>query len=147
MPEPSSAAGSLIAAFPQAAPHVPAGIPTRLPYLITDSEGVPLDVIEGTVPFRWPRTARWSHRSVQPRSEGIPRGYLPLVNTFDEEGVYDITATYDGSPMTSQLQVFAPSEVVSPVVGQQLPSPTPTVEGTSRWTRSAPSCPSARSTR
>ncbi|MCB1271495.1 MAG: hypothetical protein KDB31_08730, partial [Microthrixaceae bacterium] len=130
VPEATGAGGALLAAFPQGAPHVPVGVPTRLPYLITDDEGVPLDVIDGAVPFEVSRNGEVvATYEVEPRSEGIPRGYLPLINTFDDEGVYDITATYDGATMTSQLQVFPQSEVVSPVVGQQLPSaPTPTTE-------------------
>lgn len=124
--------GSLIAAFPQSAPHVPVGVPTRLPYMVTDTEGVPLDLIEGAVPFVISRNGETvAELDVAPRSEGIPRAYLPLEHTFDAVGIYDITASYRGRAMTSQLQVFQQAEVVSPVVGQQLPSaPTPTVDTT-----------------
>lgn len=124
--------GALIAAFPQGAPHVPVDVPTRLAYMITDDEGVPLDNIEDTVPFAVVRDGETvATHEVEPRSEGIPRGYLPLVNTFDSVGVYDVTATYRGRSMSSQLQVFPQSDVASPVVGQQLPSaPTPTVDAT-----------------
>ncbi len=122
--------GSLIAAFPQSSPHVPVGVPTRLAYLITDSEGVPLDQISGDVPFVIAKGGKTvAEMEIAPHSEGIPRAYLPLVNTFDSEGIYDVTATYDGTEMTSQLQVFPAKEVISPVVGQQLPSaPTPTLD-------------------
>lgn len=127
-----SSGGALIAAFPQSAPHVPLGVPTRLPYLLTDGEGVPLDLIEGTVPFVVSRDGETvAELEVQPRSEGIPRAYLPVEHTFDSEGIFDVTATHDGRQLTSQLEVFPQSEVVSPVVGQQLPAaPTPTVDQT-----------------
>jgi hypothetical protein len=98
--------------------------------MITDAEGVPLDLIDGEVPFTISHDGTTvAGIDVAPRSEGIPRAYLPLEHTFDAVGVYDITASYRGRDMTSQLQVFTQSEVVSPVVGQQLPSaPTPTVD-------------------
>lgn len=132
IPEQRGEGGSLIAAFPQSAPHVPVGVPTRLPYLVTDAEGVPLDLIEGEVPFVISHEGTTvAELDVSPRSEGIPRAYLPLEHTFDSVGIYDITASYEGRDMTGQLQVFAQSEVVSPVVGQQLPSaPTATVDAT-----------------
>ncbi|MBS1838246.1 MAG: hypothetical protein JST64_11200, partial [Actinobacteria bacterium] len=38
-------AHALIAAFPQGSAHIPAGVPMRLPYLISDREGVPLSRI------------------------------------------------------------------------------------------------------
>lgn len=132
IPTDPSGGGSLIAAFPQSAPHVPVGVPTRLPYLITDDEGVPLDLIDGEVPFVISTGGETvAQLQVAPRSEGIPRAYLPVEHTFETTGVYDITATYGDKEMTSQLQVFPQAEVVSPVVGQQLPSaPTPTVDAT-----------------
>lgn len=126
------AGGSLIAAFPQSAPFVPVGVPTRLPYMVTDAEGVPLDIMEGEVPFVISHDGTTvAQLDVAPRSEGIPRAYLPLEHTFEAVGIYDISASYEGREMTSQLQVFTQAEVVSPVVGQQLPSaPTATVDST-----------------
>jgi hypothetical protein len=104
----------------------------RLPYLVTDTEGVPLDLIEGDVPFVVSHNdTTVAELNVAPRSEGIPRAYLPLEHTFDSVGTYDITANYEDRDMTVQLQVFTQAEVVSPVVGQQLPSaPTATVDAT-----------------
>ncbi len=130
IPERASGAGALIAAFPQSAPYVPVDVPTRLPYLLSDPEGVPYDIIEGSVPFVISRDgATVAELEVRPRSEGIPRAYLPVEHTFEEVGVFDVTATHEGRELTSQLEVFSQSEVVSPVVGQQLPpAPTPTVD-------------------
>lgn len=123
IPQEPSEGGSLIAAFPQGAPHVPVGIPTRLPYLLTDAEGVPLDLIDGEVRFVIAHDGTdVAELDVAPRSEGIPRAYLPLQHTFDSVGIHDVTATYQGREMTSQMQVFPQAEVVSPVVGQQLPA-------------------------
>lgn len=123
IPQDPSEGGSLIAAFPQGAPHVPVGVPTRLPYLLTDAEGIPLDLIEGDVRFVIAHDdTEVAELDVSPRSEGIPRAYLPLQHTFDSVGIHDVTATYQGKEMTSQIQVFPQAEVVSPVVGQQLPA-------------------------
>lgn len=130
IPQDRSEGGSLIAAFPQGAAHVPVGVPTRLPYLVTDAEGVPLDLIEGDVRFVISHDdTKVAELDVAPRSEGIPRAYLPLQHTFDSVGVHDVTATYQGREMTSQLQVFPQAEVVSPVVGQQLPAAPTATDG------------------
>jgi len=123
VPEAAQASSSLLGAFPPGDPFIPAGVSTRLAYMILDSEGVPLSEIPGEVTFTVSKDgARIAEQNVAPRSEGIPRAYLPLVQTFDEEGIYDIGATFEGEEMVSQLQVFSPSEVISPVVGQQLPA-------------------------
>lgn len=100
--------------------------------MVTDAEGVPLDIMEGEVPFVISHDGTTvAQLDVAPRSEGIPRAYLPLEHTFEAVGIYDISASYEGREMTSQLQVFTQAEVVSPVVGQQLPSaPTATVDST-----------------
>lgn len=122
VPEARSSSASLIGAFPSGEPHIPVGVPTRLAYLITDTEGIPLASIDGEVTFMVSfEGTEVAQHNVAPRSEGIPRAYLPLVQTFDQEGIYDITTTYAGDDLMSQVQVYAPSEVVSPVVGQQLP--------------------------
>ena len=120
---------ALLAAFPQSVPHVPVGAQMRLPYMISDIEGVPLAEMSGPTSFRILSGGEVVAESeVQPRSEGIPRAYLPLEVTFDDPGIYDIVATYEGEDLDSQLEVFAPEDVAQPVVGEQLPpTPTPTV--------------------
>ena len=114
---------ALIAAFPQSVPHIPAGVPTRLPFLISDSEGVPLMQIDGKVTFAVTRDGRkLDSVAVAPRSNGASRAYLPLTFTFPTSGVYDITAEYDGAKLDATVRVSEPSEVAVPFVGQRLPA-------------------------
>lgn len=126
----AQASHALFAAFPQSLPHIPAGVPTRLPYLISDSEGVPLSKIDGTVPVTVSQDGReLDTLKVAPRSDGVPRAYLPVTFTFPEPGIFDLTASYDGAKMRSTIQVVEPERVDTPVVGEQLPpvdSPTTT---------------------
>jgi len=113
---------ALLAAFPQSLPHIPAGVPTRLPYLISDTEGVPLSKIDGTVPVTVSQDGRkLDTLEVTPRSDGVPRAYLPVTFTFPTPGIYDLTATYDGAKMDSTIQVVEQSLVGPPVVGEPLP--------------------------
>lgn len=123
---------ALIAAFPQSVPHVPAGVATRLPYLISDDEGVPLSTIEGDVTFTISKDGtRVGTVDVAPRGDGVPRAYLPVTFTFPTAGTYDLTATYDGADIDSTIQVVDPSEIGPPVVGEQLPPvDSPTTERT-----------------
>lgn len=121
---------ALIAAFPQSEPHIPAGVPSRLPFLVTDREGVPLSRIDGKVRFTISRdgTAVGSVQ-VAPRADGVPRAYLPVTFTFPKAGIYDLSGAYDGSELTSTVQVVDRSQVGPPVVGDPLPpvhSPTTT---------------------
>ncbi len=115
-------AHALLAAFPQGLPHIPAGVPTRLPYLVSDSEGVPLSEIQGDVTFTISQdgTELGTVEAV-PRMDGVPRAYLPVTFTFPEPGLYDLTATYDGSELDSTIEVVEASRVGPPVVGEQLP--------------------------
>jgi hypothetical protein len=122
VPGGEEALASLVPAFPRSVPHVPAGVPTRLPYLIADAEGIPLADIAGEVGFVVTKGQETIlDTTVAPRAEGIPRAYLPLGVEFPAPGIYDVTATYGGQPLVSQVEVFPPEEVPSPVVGQQLP--------------------------
>jgi hypothetical protein len=113
---------ALIAAFPQSVPHIPAGVPMRLPYLVSDRDGVPLAELRGPVEF----TAAQDGREIgtftaTPRMDGVPRAYLPVTFTFPEPGIYDLTATYDGTEMDSTIEVVDPSRVGPPVPGEALP--------------------------
>jgi len=128
VPEGAANSNALLASFPQSVPYVPAGVPTRLPYLISDPEGVPLAAITGPVTFTVSSGGDViGEVEVLPRSDGVPRAYLPLEFTFDEPGYYDVVAEYEGQSLDSQLQVFERKEVPPPVVGEQLPvAPTPT---------------------
>jgi hypothetical protein len=130
IPVASESGNALIAAFPQSAPHIPVGIPTRLPFLISDLEGVPYAELPEPVNFRVSREGELvAEELVTPRSEGIPRAYLPLTVDLAESGIYDVVATFEGSDIESRFEVFEPEEVEAPVVGQQLPPAfTPTTD-------------------
>ena len=114
---------ALIAAFPQGVPHVPTGVPTRLPYLLADKEGVPLSRIDGPVTFTVEQDGRAVGQPVQvaPRSDGVPRAYLPLTFTFPQAGFYDVFAAYGGAKLDSTIQVYGADQIGPPVVGEQLP--------------------------
>ncbi len=122
---------ALLAAFPQGVPHAASGVPTRLPYLLADQEGVPLSTIDGPVTFRveMDGTQIGDEVQVEPRDDGVPRAYLPLTFTFPRTGVYDVFATYDGAELDSNIQIYDRTEIGPPVVGSPLPAaPTPTTE-------------------
>jgi hypothetical protein len=114
---------ALIAAFPQGVPHVATGVPTRLPYLLADKEGVPLSRIDGPVTFTVEQDGKAVGGPVQvaPRSDGVPRAYLPLSFTFPQAGVYDVFADYGGQKLDSTLQVYGADQIGPPVVGEALP--------------------------
>jgi hypothetical protein len=121
---------SLLAAFPQSTPHIAVGVPTRLPYLVSDREGVPLAAMTGPATFTVSKDGDVvvEDLEVQPRSEGVERAYLPLNITFPELGVYDVSALYEGDEISGNVQVYAVEEVGPPLVGQPLPPVvTPTV--------------------
>lgn len=137
---------ALIAAFPQGGPHIPAGAPTRLPYLISDAEGVPLARIDSDVRFTVTRDGRkLATLDVAPRGDGVPRAYLPVGFTFPTPGIYDLTADYDGSKLDSTVQVVEPSRVGPPFVGSQLrPVDSPTTDdplGVDPLCSRTPACP------
>jgi hypothetical protein len=124
---------ALLGAFPQSEPHIAAGVPTRLPFMVADAEGVPLSALTGEVPFRvsFNGQALLDGQAVAPRSEGVERAYLPLTLTFPEPGIYDVEATYQGAALDAQVQAFPVAEVEAPVIGQPLPPlRTPTTETT-----------------
>ena len=138
---------ALLAAFPQSVPHVAVGVPTRLPYLVSDREGVPLSAMAGPVTFTVSQDGRpvGADVVVQPHSDGVPRAYLPLGFTFSELGLYDIAATYGGERLDSQLQVYSLDDVTPPVVGEPLPpldTPTPDDSlGVDPMCSRVPTCP------
>jgi hypothetical protein len=123
-PEGSSTRNALLAAFPQGTTLVASGLATRLPYLISDSEGVPLTTIDGPVTFTVKTTDGESVGEpveVTPRGDGIPRAYLPLTFTFPEPTTYDVFAEYDGQMLDSSLAVFDRAEIKQPLPGSPLP--------------------------
>jgi hypothetical protein len=123
-------ANALIAAFPRSVPYLAAGVPTRLPFLVADQEGIPLAKIRGPVTFRVTAgdTAVGSPIRVTPHDDGVPKAYLPVAVTFPNPGIYDLTADYEGEPLTSSVQVYDAAQVPIPGVGQALPpADTPTM--------------------
>jgi hypothetical protein len=138
---------ALLAAFPQDRPHIPAGVPTRLPFLVGDAEGVPLAALTGNVTFRVSNNGQAVVEALEvaPRAEGVDRAYLPLTLTFPEAGIYDVEAAYEGASLDAQVQAFPVAEVEAPVVGQPLPPlRTPTTEFTldvDPLCSRSPSCP------
>ena len=65
---------ALLAAFPQSVPHVAVGVPTRLPYLVSDREGVPLATMAGPVTFTVSKDGQVLADDVvvEPHSDGVP---------------------------------------------------------------------------
>jgi len=124
---------ALIAAFPQGVPHAASGVPTRLPYLLADQEGVPLSRIDGPVTFTVENdgTPVGQPVPVAPRSDGVPRAYLPFTFTFPQVGVYDVFAEYGGARLDSSIQIYEAAQIGPPVVGEPLPTAeTPTTART-----------------
>jgi hypothetical protein len=146
-PQSDVAPYALLSAFPQDRPHIPAGVPTRLPFLVGDAEGVPLVALTGNVAFRVSFNGQTvvEAQEVAPRAEGVDRAYLPLTLTFPEPGIYEVEATYEGAALDAQVQAFPVAEVEAPVVGQPLPPlRTPTTEFTldvDPLCSRSPSCP------
>lgn len=126
----------LIAGFPRSEPYAVAGTPQRLPFLIAGPDGAPLDNIEGIVEFEiskdrstvGPPIKVTPHHIGSHQGEGhenhggVSRAYLPLEVTFADTGLYDLSATYQGSKLTSTVQAVDASEVKLPQVGSPLPS-------------------------
>ena len=109
---------ALIAAFPQGVPHAASGVPTRLPYLVSDAEGVPLQKIDGPVTFTVKRDGTPVGEAVRvtPRADGVPRAYLPFTFEFPQPGVYDVFAEYHGAALDSSIQIYDASQIGPPVV-------------------------------
>lgn len=131
--EPSDAAAySLVGMFPASGSnYLPAGTPRRLPFVIAGPDGAPLDVIEGPVTVRLSKDGAAVGEAVvvEPRNEGIQRAYLPVPLTFPSEGVYTVTATYQGVDMDATLEASPEGSSTIPDVGQQLPPvATPTTD-------------------
>lgn len=121
---------SLGALFPRDVPHIAAEHATRLPFTLLDVEGVPFETIDEPLTFRvsFDGEAVGDPVEVASRSDGVPRPYLPLGFTFPRPGIYDIAAEHDGTPLSTQVQVFPTGEIASPLVGAPLPpANTPTL--------------------
>ena len=122
---------ALIASFPRSEPYGVAGVSARLPYLIADSQGVPLAEIDGPVSFRVERDGRAVGKptDVPAFGQDLPRAYLPFEFTFPEPGSYDVIARYRGKDLdASAIEISDRAAVALPQVGEALPAadtPTP----------------------
>ncbi len=114
---------SLTALFPRDLAYVAAATPTRLPYTLSDAEGIPLSSISGPLSFEVSIDGErvGDPIEVAPHADGVPRPYLPLYFEFPEPGIYDVEADYDGARLNSQVQVFPAAQVEQPLVGSPLP--------------------------
>ncbi len=114
----------LIASFPRDEPYAAAGVPQRLPLLIADADGAPLDHLDGPVNFEVSsRGAKvGSPVQVEPHGRGLPRAYFPLELTFPGPGLYDLAGRYQGTKLELAIQVTDPTAVLIPQVGSKLPS-------------------------
>ena len=114
---------TLTALFPRNIAYVASGVPSRLVYTLTDAEGVPAFELPGPMTFSVERdgVSLGDPVKVAPRSDGVPRPYLPLYFTFPAPGLYDIFATRGSTRLNSQVIVSPASEVESPQVNSVLP--------------------------
>ncbi len=122
---------SLTALFPRDLAYVAAATPTRLPYTLSDAEGIPLASIEGPLTFEVSidGEAVGDPVEVAAHADGVPRPYLPLYFEFPEPGIYDVETDYEGRRLNSQVQVFPIDQVEQPLVGSALPpADTPTLQ-------------------
>lgn len=133
--------------FPRDVPYIAAEVPARLPYTLIDAEGVPLSSISGPLTFSvlFDGEPVGEPQVVEPRSDGVPRPYLPLTATFPRPGLYDIETSYRDTALNSQVQVNSADEIRQPLVGSPLPpASTPTPEQTydvDPICTAAPQCP------
>lgn len=122
---------TLTALFPRDIAYVAAGVSTRLPYTLSDAEGIPLSSIDGPLRFKVSIDGEQLGDDIEiaPHADGVPRPYLPLYFEFPDPGVYDVDTEYQGNRLNSQVQVMAPAQVEQPLVGSVLPpANTPTFQ-------------------
>jgi len=114
---------TLTALFPRNIAYLASGVPSRLVYTLTDAEGVPAFELPGPMSFSVERdgVAIGSPVMVAPRSNGVPRPYLPLYFTFPAPGLYDIFATRGSTRLNSQVIVSPAAAVECPQVNSLLP--------------------------
>ena len=114
---------TLTALFPRNIAYLASGVPSRLVYTLTDAEGVPAFELPGPMTFSVERdgVSLGDPVKVAPRSDGVPRPYLPFYFTFPAPGLYDIFATRGSTRLNSQVIVSPASAVESPQVNSVLP--------------------------
>lgn len=107
------------------------GSPQRLPFIVIDAEGAPLD--DGPASLEFVVTDLDGNPvgdpvTVERRNQGIPTAYYPLIFDFPEPGTYQATTTVDGEELVPRaFSVAEPSAVAVPQPGQpMIPMETPT---------------------
>jgi hypothetical protein len=120
---PVRAALQLSPLFPVKSPHVVAGIPTRLPFAVTNSRNVPQSLPVQQVVFNLEVDGNEVVGSVTApvRSDGVPYPYLPASLTFPEPGIYDVVARVGNERVSVSVQAYERTEVGPPQVGEALP--------------------------
>lgn len=108
-----------------------AGLEQRFPFLVADSEGVFLTDLAGPVNF----TVKLGDEvvvegvEVAPRSQGVPRAYVPLRFTPPEPGIYDVIGEYEGAELPANIQVVDRGDLSLVQVGDTMPGvATPTFD-------------------
>ena len=106
------------------------GIPQRLPFIISTSEGPPAttgpDLLQLQVYFG--QEAVGGPIPVARHADGVPIGYYPLNYKFDRAGTWVVRTTIQGEETGMSFAVSAPDKVKLVQPGQKLPSAlTPTV--------------------
>lgn len=107
------------------------GSPQRLPFIVIDAEGAPLD--DGPTSLEFVVTDLDGNPvgdpvTVERRNQGIPTAYYPLIFEIPEPGTYQATTTVDGEELVPRaFSVVEPSAVDVPQPGQpMIPVDTPT---------------------
>jgi len=120
---PVLAALQLSPLFPVKSPHVVAGIPTRLPFAVTNSRNVPQALPVQQVVFSLEVDGNEVGGSVTApvRSDGVPYPYLPATLTLPEPGIYDVVARIGNERVSVTVQAYERTEVGPPQVGEALP--------------------------
>jgi len=120
---PVPAALQLSPLFPVKSPHVVAGIPTRLPFAVTNSRNVPQSLPVQQVVFSLEVDGNevGGSATAPVRSDGVPYPYLPATLTFPAPGIYDVVARIGNERVAVSVQAYERTEVGPPQVGEALP--------------------------
>ena len=100
------------------------GSPQRLPFIVIDAEGAPLD--DGPASLEFVVTDLDGNPvgdpvTVERRNQGIPTAYFPLLFEFPAAGDYQVTTTVDGEALDPRVfRVSEPDAVQVPQPGEAL---------------------------
>lgn len=143
-----SPGASLVAIFPSDGQYLFSGAPQRMPFALMESSGAFLTTGPRSLTFTV--TGANKKAVVEPfeaalHDKGLQKGYYPVTFTFPAPGLYTLSTTMDGQPLTQAVQVDDRSKTVMLGPGQKVPSiATPTVadhEGVDPICTADPPCP------